>query len=534
MVMKSRAATTEQLQTLLKRGFESMSRGRIHEAGEYCRKILELKPDLVEGHFLVGLVALEAKDRKTAFSAFGSVTRLQKDHAAAWAHLAKLFMSEGQVNRADAALAEATRSQSGDPLVHDLLGSVYSMMGEHGIARTWFEKAVAAQPDHPPYMHNLANNLIYHGETKAAETLFRRIIELQPNSPQAHWALAGGRKASDHDHIHQIQALLRDGKHHPRMQAFYYYAMGKEFEDLQEWDAAFEAFSKGARARRDTVEYDEAAEIALFEFLEEKFTADWVADGAAGHDSDAPIFVLGQPRSGTTLVERIISSHSEVHSAGELQQFGLAIRRLSNHRDPRRFSVGLLNAAIGLDPRQLGKTYMESTRRMRGTTPRFVDKLPQNYLLLPLILKALPNAKIVHLTRNPMDACFASYKQLFADAYLHSYDLEEMARHHCRYRHLMDVWRERFSGRFFDISYEETVSNLEPNARDLIDYLGLSWEEKCLRFHEQDKAVSTASAVQVREPVHTRSVDRWRRYEAQLRPMQEVLAAYGLGPQSET
>ena len=534
MVMKSRAATTEQLQTLLQRGFELLSQGRIRDAGECCRQVLQLKPDLVEGHFLVGLVALEAKDRKTAFSAFGSVTKLQKNHAAAWAHLAKLFMSEGQVNRADAALAEATQSEPSDPLVHDLLGTVYSMMGEHGIARLWFEKAVAGRPDHTPYMHNLANNLIYHGETRAAEAIFHRIIEIEPNSPQAHWSLAGGRKAVNQDHIRRMQAILKEREHHPRIRAFYYYAIGKEFEDLQEWDAAFEAFSKGARARRETVEYDEAAEIALFEFLEEKFTADWLADGAAGHDSDAPIFVLGQPRSGTTLVERIISSHSDVHSAGELQQFGLAIRRLSNHRDPRRFSVGLLNAAIGVDPGQLGKTYMESTRRMRGTTPRFVDKLPQNYLLMPLILKALPNAKIVHLTRNPMDACFASYKQLFADAYLHSYDLEEMARHHCRYRHLMDVWRDRFGGRFFDISYEETVSNLEPNARALIGYLDLPWEEKCLRFHEQNKAVSTASAVQVREPVHTRSVDRWRRYEAQLQPMQEVLAACGLGTQSET
>jgi hypothetical protein len=145
-----------------------------------------------------------------------------------------------------------------------------------------------------------------------------------------------------------------------------------------------------------------------------------------------------------------------------------------------------------------------------------------------MILKALPNAKIVHLTRDPMDSCFASYKQLFADAYLHSYDLEEMARHHYRYRHLMDVWRERFGDRFLDISYEETVSDLEPNARRLIDFLDLPWEDECLRFHEQKKAVSTASAVQVREPVHTRSVGRWRRYEKQLEPMLAELRKSGI------
>jgi hypothetical protein len=276
------------------------------------------------------------------------------------------------------------------------------------------------------------------------------------------------------------------------------------------------------------VEYDEASEIEMFEYLEERYTADWVDDGSPGHDADAPIFVLGQPRTGTTLIERIISSHSQVHSSGELQQFGMAVRRLSKHTDPRRFSKQLFESALELDCARVGAVYMESTRRVQGGTPRFVDKLPQNYFYIPMILKALPNARIVHLTRDPMDACFASYKQLFADAYLHSYDLEEMARHHCRYRRLMDAWRERFAGRFLDISYEETVSDLEPNARRLIEFLGLPWEDACLRFHEQKHAVSTASAVQVREPAHTRSIGRWRKYEDRLQPMRKILEQSGL------
>ncbi|WP_276205931.1 sulfotransferase family protein [Halioglobus japonicus] len=150
--------------------------------------------------------------------------------------------------------------------------------------------------------------------------------------------------------------------------------------------------------------------------------------------------------------------------------------------------------------------------------------MPQNYLMIPLILKALPNARIVHLVRDPMDACFASFKQLFADAYLHSYEQREMARHHARYRKLMACWRERFPGRFLDISYEDTARDLEPNARALIEFLGLPWEDACLQFHEQTGAVTTASAVQVREPAHTRSIGRWRRYEAQLAPMQDELA----------
>lgn len=528
MATESQTAGPAELQALLRRGFEALSGGRIEEASECCRRALRAKPDLVEGHFLVGLVALELKDRKTAFQAFGSVTRLRPDHSAAWAQLAKLFIGEGQLNRVDAALEAAVKAGPSDPLVHDLLGTIYSRMGEYGIARSWFEKAVEARPDHPPYLLNLANNLVYHGETGTAEALFDKVISIEEDTAQAHWALAGSRKAVNRDHVGQMRTLLGLREQHPRMQAFYYYAIGKELEDLEDWDAAFEAFSRGAAARRQTVEYDEPGEAELFAYLEESYTHRWLDDGTEGNRSPAPIFVLGQPRTGTTLIERIITSHSQVHSAGELQQFGMALRRLSRHRDPKRFSTALYTAALGLDYMKVGNVYMESTRRVQGDKARFVDKLPQNYLHVPMILKALPNAKIVHLTRNAMDSCFASYKQLFADAYLHSYDLEEMARHHCRYRHLMDVWRERFGDRFLDISYEETVSDLEPNARQLIEFLGLPWEDECLRFHEQKKAVSTASAVQVRQPVHTRSVGRWRRYEKQLAPMLAVLEKNGI------
>ena len=318
-----------QLQDLLQTGFRLLSEGRIREAGACCQRALAIKPDLVQGHFLVGLVALEAKDRDNSFRAFASVTKLQPDYAAAWAHLAKLFMSDGQVNRADSALAEAAKHDPTDPVVQDLLGSIYSLMGEYGLAQDWFEKANTGKKNHPPFMLNLANNLIYHGSKDEAEALLRDIIALQANSPQAHWSLAGLHRANDDTHILQMRELLEGAANNPRVQAFYFYGIGKEYEDLERWGEAFDAFQQGAAARRQTVEYDEAAEIEMFEFLEQNFDQAWLNSSNGGHDSDAPIFVLGQPRTGTTLVERIISSHSQVHSAGELQQFSLAIRRLS-------------------------------------------------------------------------------------------------------------------------------------------------------------------------------------------------------------
>jgi Flp pilus assembly protein TadD len=521
------------LRSLLQDGWSRLNIGDLKGAGRICQEILTIKPDLVQGHFLVGLVALEAKDRQTAFQAFGSVTKLDPAHTAAWAQLAKLFMSEGQVTRADAALTEAAKHDPADPLVQDLLGTVYSLMGDYGLARQWYEQACRKRPDYTPFLLNLANNRVYFGETSEALSLFDRIVSIQPDSPQAHWSLAGARKAIIDTHLKQCQALVSRKGLHPRMQAFYYYAMGKECEDLERWDEAFTAFSKGAAARRQTVEYDEAAEVEMFEFLETHFDERWLlapgpVQATSGNAGASPVFVLGQPRTGTTLIERIISSHSEVTSAGELQQFSLAIRRLSDYRDPRRFSADLFRAALEVDPAKLGGVYLETTRKMQGDTPRFVDKLPQNYLCIPLILKALPNAKIVHLTRDPMDACFASYKQLFADAYLHSYDQLEMARHHARYHQLMQVWRDRFPGRFLDVSYEETARDLEPNVRRLLDFLELPFEPQCLSFHDQSSAVSTASAAQVREPAHTRSIGRWKQYENELKPMRQELERMGV------
>ncbi len=519
---------SSELNSFLKQGFDALNRGALDEAGEACRTAIQFAPDSPQAHFLVGLVALETSERALAHRAFKSVIKLDRDHAAAWAHLARLNSSEGRVAQAELALRETRRIKPRDPMVLDLIGTVLSQLGEYEAAKAFFARANTTAPKQPQYMMNLANNLVFLGEIDTAAAIFRDVIALQPNSPQAHWGLANAVKAVDDRHIKQMQKLLQPNRRNPRGLGFLNYAIGKENEDLGNWSEAFDAFAAGAKARRTTVEYDEAAEIEMFAALKSLFTSEWLSRCSPGHPDKSPIFVLGQPRTGTTLIERIITSHSQVHSAGELQQFGLAIRRLTAHENPKRFSVELFRGAADLDPRKVGETYLQTAARMRGRTPRFVDKLPVNYLNIPLILAALPNARIVHLVRDPMDACFASFKQLFADAYLHSYDQQEMARHHARYRDLMAYFHQAFPGRIIDVSYEDTARDLEPNARALIERLGLPWEDACLNFHESREGVATASAVQVREPAHTRSIGRWRRYERQLEPMRSALAQQGI------
>jgi Flp pilus assembly protein TadD len=516
------------LASVLKAGYAALTTGMFDRAASMAKLALETDSKLVPAHFLAGLVAINTNDKNVAFQAFQSVVRLDRNHAGGWAQLALIYMQFGMVNKAENAIQQLRIIRTDEPMALDLMGQALSLMGEHTLANKCFARTCIVEPNNPVFMHNLANNLIFSGDTQGAQTLLKDIISIKPNSPQAHWLLAGSKKAEDKTHINSMQKWLEETPGNAHAQAFYHYAIGKEYEDLKQWSNAFEAFENGAKAKKQVAPFDEADEIAAFEFLQQHFTQDWLNDGCPGSNDAAPIFVLGQPRTGTTLIERIITAHTSVHSAGELQQLRLAIFRLGNINTRKRFSTQVFDAALKVEPKQIGNMYMQTVGRMRGNTERFVDKLPQNYLFLPLILKALPNAKVVHVVRNPMDACFASYKQLFAETYAHSYDQQQMARHHVRYLHLMSVWRERFGDRFLDIQYEDTAQDLESNARTLLKFLELPWQDQCLNFHQQKGAVTTASAVQVREPAHTRSIGRWKHYEQQLAPMLDTLSAAGV------
>ena len=508
-----------ELAALLARGVDALGAARFDEAIECSRRALAIAPRAVQAHFLVGLIAVERRDFRTAASAFGSVTQIDATHAAAWAQLARAWLQLGALTEAQTALARGTALGSDDPAALDLIGAVHSQLGDQRAALAAFDRAAERMPDHPPFALNRAAALIFLGRARDAQTVLRAVLERDPEHAQAHWLLANVRP-SDAEHLATLERLL-DAARDDRATAFFGYAAGKLHEDLERWPQAFASYARGAAARRRTLDYDDAADAALFRALDETFTAAWCARPARGAADAAPIFVIGQPRTGTTLIERVITSHSAVHSAGELQQFRLALRRLVGVAlKPRSAAVQLapdvVRAATDVDLAALGDAYLRGCATVRGDRARFVDKMPANFLLAPLIARALPNAKIVHVVRDPIDSCFASYKQLFADAYPHSYDQVEMARHFVRYRRLMSAWHARMPGRIIDVRYEDAVRDLDGTARALIAALGLPWEDACRDFHLADRPVATASALQVREPVHARSVGRWKRFEREL------------------
>ncbi len=516
-----------QAQDFLRRGYRAMQRGDFHEAGGCCSLVLKHFPKAKEAHFLVGLIGIESGDWATAKQAFRNVVSLDEAHTAGWAQLARCCVTMGQYNLAEKALHNAVATGTDDPLVMDVIGNVYSLLGDQKTALEWFDGA-ASKAKTAFFELSRAKALTFLGRLDEARHALEAVLHEKPDAALAHWMLGRLRTAEGPEHIAAMEAIsVRVPDAHPDA-PFLHYAIGKDYEDLGRWDEAFKAYNAGAVARRKLVNHDEAAEEALFDSLQELLTKNWFDAQKDGYSDAAPVFVVGQPRTGTTLIERIMTAHSDVESAGELQQFGMAIKRVSEMSSPRPMTAEIVKKAAGADMKALGDLYLNTTRAVRGSSPRFVDKLPVNYLYLPFIAAALPNAKIVHIVRDPMDSCFASYKQLFADAYYHSYDQEEMARHHVRYRKLMDRWRHVLGERILDVAYEDTVADIEPNARKIIDFLGLEWQDACLSFYEQKSAVTTASAAQVREAAHTRSVGRWKKFEKHLGPMQSVLNTAGL------
>jgi hypothetical protein len=372
----------------------------------------------------------------------------------------------------------------------------------------------------------------YLGELGPAEAACNVAIRLDPEDYETIGLRSSLRTVSEHDHhVDELRALLARGARHWRGEVHLAYALAKELEDLERYDESFESLHRGAGLKRRHTRYNLEDDLRIFPALKEAFCLSRMEAGGDGHAGAEPIFVVGLPRTGTTLVERIISSHSGVQSLGELNSLSLVMMRLVEHRlaGARLRREQLPERAAALSMGELAECYLRDVAAFRGGQPRFIDKLPLNSLNIGLIHLALPNAAIVNVVRDPMDACYAMYKYLFRNGYPFSYDLQELGTYYTAHGDLMAHWRSVLPpGRIYDIRYEDVVEDLPGEARKLIAHLGLSWEPACEAFHDNRNPSMTGSAAQVRRPVYRNSVGRWRKFERQLEPLRRALADGGV------
>jgi len=492
-------------------------------------EILRRDAGSAEGHFLAGLVADAAGRPADAAAALQRALDLDParyDAAVELAHqLARSFRHEEAASLLDRYEPRLANS----PRYLNLAGLTWSYMGLHERASPLHRAANALQPGVPIFEANLAACAVYLGRIEEARALYLGLLQRHPQHQRNHYHLAQLERARDRTHVEQMLAVLESTRLPPERNIFLYYALGKELEDLGEWDEAFRYYRMGGDAANRAANYDVAADVALINKVIEVCNEAWLSADrhavSAAPESKTPIFIVGLPRTGTTLTERILASHPRVESLGETQWVQRVIRRVSGLPGPDDITPAVIEAAARQDLGSVAEGYVRGVRFRLGDEPFFIEKYPENILYLGFIARAFPRARLVHLRRNPMDACFAMYKQSF---FRYAYTLGNVGRYYIAHDRLVRHWRTLLGQRLVEVDYESLVADQEVETRRLLDRLGLEFDPACLEFERNPAASATASAVQVRERIHMRSVRRWKHFEAQLEPLRRQLEAAGI------
>ncbi|MBI3903489.1 MAG: tetratricopeptide repeat protein [Nitrosomonadales bacterium] len=500
---------------------------RPEEAQAVLATALRLNPRYGDAHCNMGfaLNGLDQFDR--ALQHFNVALQMRPDYPEAWLGIAKAYQEKHLLPEAVNAALKAIELDPARSESYSILGSIYTEMGEPEQAAANFDRALSIEPDLCSALLGKGNHYMEMGEMEHAEQLFNRALEGTPGGElAARFFLTQVKKvrAGDENFAALITAAERIDEL-PREKATYLqFALGKSYDDTRDYARAIEHFKLGCALKRKTFNYDPSAQERVFDKIIEVFdraTLDRLRGN--GFRSDIPVFVLGMPRSGTTLTEQIIASHPQAYGAGELRDLlGIAHRAPPSGNQPL-FPDNLKN----LTPEILaawGADYVSGIQKKAPGAQRITDKMPSNFLALGLIHLMLPDAKIVHVMRNPADTCLSNFTRLFNSGQEQSYDLTEIGRYYRDYARLMQHWREVLpQNSFFEIKYEDLVADTETHARQLIAYCGLEWDDACLRFHETKRSIRTASVTQVRQPIYNSSVERWRNYGDALGPLLEAL-----------
>ena len=504
---------------------------RAEEAETVYRKALEFNPNNPDtlDNLALALKDLERLDEAAELLRRALVIEARSDKF--HLHYGTILLDQNKIEEAAAATERALALNPNNHDAVNLMGRVAFERGDLEAALAHYRRALALKPDLADAHNNIGNVLKELGQLDEAQKSFLEALRLDPNVTGVYVNLADSMKFSPGDpHLAAMEALAAKTEglsKTDRMQLDF--ALGKAYADLKDYPRSFKHLVEGNAGKRATIAYDETSALALFDRIEAVFTRELIAAKSGGGDAlPMPIFVLGMPRSGTTLIEQIIASHPLVHGAGELRtQRGRAHRARAGrqHHPLSRVRAGARCGGAQADRRALCRLGAQALPE--GSQAHYVtDKMPSNYYFAGLIHLALPNAKIIHTIRDPVDTCISCFSKLFSAEQNHTYDLGELGRYYKRYQRLMEHWRGVLpAGRILDVRYEDVVADLEKEARRIIAYCGLPWDKRCLSFHETDRPIRTASATQVRQPIYNSAVGRWRVYEQQIGPL---LTALGL------
>jgi tetratricopeptide (TPR) repeat protein len=493
--------------------------GQLHAAVASYRCALASKPELAEAHNNLGNALRELGQLDAAVASYRRALEIRHDYAEAHCNLGHVLIELGQLDEAAASYQRALALKSNYAEAYASLGILLRQRGRHDEAEAHCRRALEIDPKSAAAFIVLAELHTDRGQFSQAEELFKRAISIAPKSPEAWAGSCRCRKMTGNDAswLVAVEAIASQ-RLRPHQEINLRYALGKYFDDVQDFERAFRSYQRASElSKHYRGTYDRKRQEQLINRIIRHFDHAWLKRTGSGALASArPVLIVGMPRSGSSLVEQILASHPDVFGAGELTFWDAATAQ---------YEAAFFSGASGATTlRKLGADYLQLLQDISSEALRVVDKMPANFLFLGLIHAALPNARIIHMRRNPVDTCLSAYFQYFATAYPYANDLEDLAHYYTEYFRLMQHWRSVLpQSAILDMPYEGLIDDQEAWSRKMIEFVGLPWDARCIDFQQTNRTVTTASRWHVRQPINKSSSGRWHNYEKFVGPLQNLL-----------
>ncbi len=505
---------------------EHQKEGRLEEAERIYRQVLRQSPRNVDAMRLLALIAVKVDRADDAENLLEQAIAIASDFQMAILDLGRLRKEQDRYSEALECFGRAIALDPSQPQAHYLRASTLARASFTSEAIDAYRACLRLRPNHLAALLGLGHVLKAVGEYDEAVASYGECIRHAPDFGETYWSLAN-LKTYQFDDATVAEMEKRSATEGANVQSHvnFLFALAKAHEDRGDFSRAWDFYRRGNEKQRSEVRYDPVQTEVTNDRIVGTYTAEFLASMAdSGSTDQSPIFILGLPRSGSTLLEQILASHGQVEGTSELPYIGRVASSLSRNRADGINYPEAMRELAAENLRALGEDYLAQARMHRRTgAPRFIDKMPNNFPNVGFIALALPNAKIIDARRHPLDACLSCYRQLFAKGQNFTYDLTEIGEYYLQYQRMMDHWHRVLPGRVLTVQYEEVVADFEPQVRRLLDFCGLSWDEACLRFYESDRPVRTPSSEQVRQPIYDRSIGHWRNYEGQLDELVAVI-----------
>lgn len=539
------------IESRLDQAWTYINERKVPLAQQACQNINQDFPLSADGWYATSFLAFQLKQLSTAINTIDKAITLQP-HNLQWQFQKVMTLLSMSDKDQAIKLAKNLKNQSlNDTRMCSDFAVMFTNLTDYEQASFYYQQALilvsestvneTQQAKQSAQLYfNLASIERYQGKVELAEQHLNQAILLNPQDYEAYLLRSSLKKQThDNNHIKQLEQVLSQGIKHPISKAQVHYTLAKEHEDLALFEQSFQQLNQGATSRRAHMQYEVESDLSTLKQIRNTFNNSLfseqqglspASDNSDSSDNKEAIFILGLPRTGSTLVERIVSSHSDVFSAGELNNFALCMMAEVKNTTtmPPKSRAELVELTSKISFKALGESYINSTRPETGHTKHFIDKLPLNSLYIGLIHLALPKAKIIHVTRHPMDTCYSIYKQLFTNGYPFSYDLTELAQYYIEHDKMMQHWYSELPGVIHQVAYEDVINNLTGEAKKLISYCQLDWQSQCSDFQHNTAPSTTASATQVRQQIYKSSKGKWRQFEKELLPIKHLLEQAGI------